>query len=323
MGRRSPSGGLWLGDFSSIAKDGVEGVKIVPLMNWFQKHARSRSCRNPLGLGRFTAPAVDWRVLITALFHTAVSSALPQVPTPSAEPATLLTNIQQVLALGNAALQTNPLPVRLRGVLTAISREDHLLFLQDDPFALSAQLRGGTEGYAPGQLLEVEGVAVASPVQPRIQAENARVIRTARLPGLKWGDVYRITLGDYASRSLLVRGVIRDLLLENEQLVFLVRHGGLHFRVIAPAPPGTVLPRDLIDAEIDVEGACLHITDAQGAIRGFNLMMPGTNYFKLQRPGTTNLFERPLTTIAEFHSRRADPYMRDQDRRNRPGPFPG
>jgi signal transduction histidine kinase len=279
-------------------------------MNYFQNRAYARPCHTAPGLMYCAARALGSRFLIAALSVTTISSAHAQDPALPTTSPILLTNIQQALALGNAVFQTNPRPVRLRGVLTASVPDDRVLYLQDGEFALSAEVREPVESYTPGQLLEVEGVAVASRVQPRIQVENVRVIRISRLPAYKRGDVYKMAAGEDAFRYINIRGVVRDLLWENNRLVHLVRHGGLHFRAVAPAPPGTRLPRELIDAEIDVRGVCVHAVDAQGATRGFNLIMPGTNSFKLLLPGTTNLFDRPLTTIAEFHSRRVDQIMR-------------
>jgi signal transduction histidine kinase len=251
---------------------------------------------------RFWLPAIAFPTFCVACFGQ--TAAGPNSPI-------ILTNIQQVLASGNAALETNPQPVRLRGVLTARSPGRPLLYLQDREFALAAEVRDGMETCTPGQLLEVEGIAVSSPAQPRIRAESVRVISTARLPAPKRGDPYKIVKGEDLSRYLTIRGVVRDLLLENGRLVYLIRHGVLHFRAVAPAPPGTQLPRDLIDAEIDMSGACEHVVDAQGAIAGFSLIMP-TNYFRVRHAGTTTLFDRPLTTIAQFHDRPDQLFMRSK-----------
>jgi len=103
---------------------------------------------------------------------------------------------------------------------------------------------------------------------------------------------------------------VRDMIWESDNLTFLIRHGGLLFRAFASAPPGTRLPRELIDAEIDVRGVCLHFVDPRGRVEGFSLLMPATNQFKVKRRGTTNLFERATTSIADFHQRPSDLFIR-------------
>jgi signal transduction histidine kinase len=238
----------------------------------------------------------------------AAEAELVQVPLTGT--ADVLTNIQQVLAIGNGGLHTNSRPVRLQGVVTGRLVDSRLFYLQDGEFPVSVQLRDTTTNYIPGQRLEVEGIAVSSLLLPRIRATQVRILGTARLPRPTRPDPYRMAAGEDRGRYVVVGGVVRDMIWESDTLTLLLRYGGLHFRAFAAAPPGSRFPRELIDAEIDVQGVCLHFVDPRGRVEGFSLLMPSTNQYRVTRRGATNLFERPLATIAEFQARPSDLFIR-------------
>ena len=98
-------------------------------MNPFADHARPRSCRIGVGLG-WAAPVLQWscRFLFVGLLCTVSAPARAQAPAPPVSPPILLTNAQQIAALGTNST-ADAYTARLQAVVIYVSPQTRRLYV--------------------------------------------------------------------------------------------------------------------------------------------------------------------------------------------------
>jgi hypothetical protein len=212
----------------------------------------------------------------------------------------VLTNIPQVLALSEDALRSGQHEVRIHGVITYIPPGRSRLYIQDGTNAIYADFANALSNCAPGDVVEVAGPVKRGYLVPRIVPTEFRVLGQAPLPEPKRGDVTRLAAGEDAMKFVVVRGTVRDMMMvAGPYLMLLVSDHGATYRVHTPMPDGALVPREWLDAEIEARGMARPISDNYGNAFGFVLYQNSTNFISILRPGSSNLFDRPLRTIRE------------------------
>ena len=217
----------------------------------------------------------------------------PKPPTPRQ-----VTTVGQVVKLRAADFTTGPIEARVQGVVIYISPPTRRLYVQAGEFCVQANLTNSVTEFRDGQLVELTGKVEKSLPVPRLVNVSARVLGTAALPEAIPSSPQRFAVGQDFLRLVKVRGVVRDMTLENGSLMLSLTAEGMTCEYGILAGPAH-LPRELLDAEIEATGFALPFYTPSGNLTGFRFHSPNTNYMRVLSPGNSNLFERPLLTIAE------------------------
>jgi signal transduction histidine kinase len=85
---------------------------------------------------------------------------------------------------------------------------------------------------------------------------------------------------------------------DRNTLMTLATYEGLPYE-LAVATGSFFLPKEWLDAEIEVQGFSYPMYSSSGRATGFRFHVSGTNFVRILSPGISNRFERPLLTIAE------------------------
>lgn len=235
-------------------------------------------------------------VVATCIFRAA--AAAPSA-SPTA-PAVLLTNLQQVLALSNEALSKTNYAVRARAVITYVPPQSSRLYIQDGDAATYLDAAESTNERKAGEIVEFNGSVQRGFLVPRVVAKNLHATGFGPLPEAKPAAPARLAVGEDAMRFVRVRGVVRDLMvLSRHNLMLLVVDGATTYRVFVKMRAASPIPRELLDATIEASGMSRPISDNYGNAFGFVLYQASPELTTVIRPGTPQLFDRPLLTIRE------------------------
>ena len=219
---------------------------------------------------------------------------------PLAPPAAAhaLTTIEQVVKLRAADFTAGPIEARVQGVVIYVSPPTRRLYVQAGEFCVQANLAGPITEFSDGHFVEIAGSVENTLPMPRLINVSARVLGSAPLPEAVASSPQRFAVGKDFLRLVKVRGVVRDMTLENGSLMQSLTTEGLAFEYGIPSGPAH-LPRGWLEAEIEATGFALPFYTASGTLTGFRFHSPTTNYLRVLRPGNFSLFDRPLLTIAE------------------------
>jgi len=218
----------------------------------------------------------------------------------------LLTNVEQVVTLG-----TNPpaggYQARFRAVVTYPSTRR--LYVQEGTHAVQVNLTGAAGGYRPGHWVEVSGSVVPGLPFPRIVKAEASLLGETNLPEPRVTSISRLHSADDAFRWVRVRAVVRDMVSDRNS-VTLVGSDGDDSAEFVIAVNNAPLPRDWLDAEIEVHGIAYPFFSERGVPDFFRMHMPALSFVRVVSPGGSNLFERPVMSIAEASRPPWDPQRR-------------
>lgn len=213
-----------------------------------------------------------------------------------------LTNLQQMLAIGKEAPRLSNYTARVRGVVTFPLDDLSWLYIQDGTNAGLVVYAGEHVDYPVGTLIEAEGTVGAGMWAPFLGNAQVRVIGEARLPEPKEADPLRLAAGEDFARYVKVRGYIRDMTaIPGRWMSLLLSGAGLNYYARIRVPSDFQLPRDWLDAEVEIRGICW-TADAGGRAANFTIHTPSTNanYVTFLRPGSARFFDRPLQRIADL-----------------------
>src|SRR5262245_3640087 len=210
----------------------------------------------------------------------------------------LLTNIQQVVTLDTNTLASALHRARVRGVIIYVSAPTRRLYVQDGDECVQANLTNSVRGFHPGQVVQVEGSIVAGVPFPRILGATANLLGEASLPEAKASSAGRLASGQDAFRLVSARGIVRDMTSDRSVLTLLLTDEWRAFELALPLADAR-LPREWIDAEIEARGTAYPFYNSRNQPNGFRLHSQSLDFVRVITPGVTNLFDRPVMTIAE------------------------
>ena len=217
-------------------------------------------------------------------------------PGALAEQATL-TSLEQVANVGTNLPAKSPVLARFEGVVLYATPGGRRIYVQDGAYGIQASLM--TPGdYHPGQRVAVTGVVDAGLPAPRLSNGVATVQGEAPLPVAPLSTAQRFTQNLDLLRWVRVRGVVRDLVSDRGVLSLLLTAEGLPFETGVQSLEGP-LPGAWLDAEVEITGLCVPTINGAGRITGSRFYTTGTNFVRVIQSGDTNLFDRPLLSIAE------------------------
>ena len=208
-------------------------------------------------------------------------------------PLSLLTNAQQVLALGNEGVRRAPHPVRLRAVVTYPVIRRPWFYVQDATAGILVVCTNLPQEPLAGQLVEILGTAGPGLQAPHVYYAEHRVLGTAPLPSPRRVDPARLAEGEEFGQWISLEGTVLDLFVHPEQLSLLLQEGDHHFvaniRLAAPV----AMPTGWLGARVEVRGICWTEVRADGVPTAFRIHAAGTENVTVLRRGESNVFGWP------------------------------
>jgi PAS domain S-box-containing protein len=214
----------------------------------------------------------------------------------------VFTNAQQVLDLGVEGAARAVHPVRLRGVITLPVATVPWFYLQDSTAGLLVIHTNADYHPQAGQFVEVEGRAGPGQFAAHLFDANVRVLGVAPLPEPLRADATRLAAGEEFGRWVILEGRVHDMALHPQQLTLIMRAGNQPFPARMHLEEPMLLPKDWLDAKVQVQGVCWTLTERDNRAAGFQIHSPGTNFLTLLEPGSSNIFSRPLRSSKELRS---------------------
>jgi diguanylate cyclase (GGDEF)-like protein len=141
--------------------------------------------------------------VVLILLDSAVPRALLCQTSPE------LTTVRQVRSLTPEQASQHR-PVRLKGVITALSGWKSSFFFQDQTAGISIDRASESPVIQPGQMVEVLGLTGPGMFAPVIVAQSVKVLGEGTLPRARLLDSADLTGGKEDSQWLAVRGIVRS-----------------------------------------------------------------------------------------------------------------
>ena len=218
----------------------------------------------------------------------------------------VLDQLTQVLKLSReeAALK---LPVRLRGIITYADPEWRNGFLQDKTGALYVDLDPGLKNLRSGQWVELQGQTSPGGFAPEVLSSAVEVLGTTNLPAPVRVDLEDLADGHLDAHWVEMDGVVRRVeeLSGHVSLSLMTPKG--RFKAIIPGIDSKMLPANLIDAQVSVQGACTSELNVRRQLSGITLHAPGLTHVKILEPPPSDPFAietTPLAAVATFDPNR-------------------
>ena len=231
-------------------------------------------------------------------------SLVTVLPLSAQRPATntpplLLTNAQQIAALSNN-IPPGRYEARFQAVVIYVSPPTRRLYVQNGDLGVQVNLKGPIAGYRVGNLIEASGMVVGGDPALHLTNAAAKVLGDVPLPNPPLISIHNLVRGDETYRYVRVRGTVRDMYAVRSQLTLLLTQGNYPFEAWFQTG-GDPLPRDWMDAEIEVTGhTYLTYSPATGRPTGIRFHATDTNNVRVLKTGLADRFDgRRLLTIAE------------------------
>ncbi|HUO27612.1 MAG TPA: ATP-binding protein [Bryobacteraceae bacterium] len=250
------------------------------------------------------------RVPLTLLAAAWSATAIAGQTAGSPPSLPVLTRVAQIRTLTRAEAARG-YPVRIRAVVTYYSasgpnflgRDTYMsgetpdLFVQDATAGIWVNVPKGSPSLAAGQIVEIQGVTEIPDFAPQIGKPRYRVIGRAPLPVAKPVSLERMLSTGEDSQWVETQGIVREVrLLEGLLTLDVAVTGGRVKAVIAGmhAPA----PKDLVDAEVRIRGACGAIFNNKLQLVGVLLYVPSLKQVEvLQAAGDP--FAKPVERIED------------------------
>lgn len=219
----------------------------------------------------------------------------------------LLTNAQQVIALGVDGARQKPHPVRLRGVVTYPSINiPNRLYVQDETAGIQVAATSLNFQPATGQSVEVEGTAGAGPSYVFINQAQVRLVGTGPLPEPRRVSAVRLAAGEDFAQWVALEATIFDLAVIGSRLVLHAAADDQFFVAHVTCELNQELPVNYRDARVELRGIPWIFYGANDRPSGFRFHVPGTDFVTILRSGHADAFDRPLVTAKELRLVRAN-----------------
>ncbi len=226
----------------------------------------------------------------------------------SEEAPSLLTNVLEIIQLSTNDFAARRYEATIQGVIIAVSVPMRRLYVQDGAEALPVEPTAPVGRLKVGQRVEVRGTVTASTIRHRVTRAVVQVLGDGELPTPAASTVARMIAGKDSMHWTRARGQVRDMIInQNRDLILKLTDQELVFSVRIQEHD-RVLPRHWMDSEIEVTGLSYPYKDEFGRPDTFTFIVQSTNFVRVVRAGSTNLFDRPLQTVAEA-SRQPDAWF--------------
>jgi len=214
---------------------------------------------------------------------------------PAAQP---LTSVQQIRGL-TPEQATRGLQIHVRGIATTVSGWKNSFFFKDKTGSISVNRDERDIKIRSGDLVDIEGITDPGLFAPTIVAKHINVIGSASLPYAPLVTFSRLQGGSEDSQWVAVRGTVRSVdivkMWEHTVASLLVDTGNGQVR-------GLVLeysedPHSLLDAVIEMRGACGTAFNDRRQFVSVSLFVPSLDSIRVTVPGNPDPFRSPLRPL--------------------------
>jgi len=203
------------------------------------------------------------------------------------------------------------IPVIVRGTVTAT--DVVRIFVQDATGGIGIIRAGFREPVVAGDSVEVRGTTTGLGAGLGLNGLTLTKTGTAALPKPEVQTAERLEAGEARHQRVRLSGTVHEVGVSSGMLILQIQSGNASFMAMwqgnLPNAETLVLtPRmDLMDAEVEVEGAAIPQFTITGSRVGFRLVMASEEspHLKVLRPGSADVFTRPLRTLANLRGLKA------------------
>ena len=193
-------------------------------------------------------------------------------------------------------------PVRVTGVVTALSGWKNSFFLQDRTAGISVD-RTDTANVKVGDQVEVRGVSNAGLFAPTILASQVRVAAHVPLPPARQVNYSETSGGQEDSQRIEVKGVVHSArisqLFGHEILQLSVELGGGEMGILLQDFAGLNY-NSLIDSTVRVRGVCSTSFNQRRQFIGLAMFVPDQTGIDIVRPSNQDPFSAPATSASDI-----------------------
>lgn len=228
---------------------------------------------------------------------------VPELPRNVGAVLPTLTQVRQVIDLGMDGARKNPHPVKVRGVITLVvdSRNDWI-YVQDATGGTLVVYTSVEGPLSEGAEVEVDGTADVGAFHTFIAKAAVRVVGRKAMPVPIQTPPAQLAAGADFAQWVRVRGTIRNVARSDWGIIVLGVAQNRFFLTYIRDINGP-MPRNWIDAEIEIDGLNWTETDLASRPIGFRLHVPSPASIRVIQPGHDDPYLRTLVTSAELRRR--------------------
>ena len=225
-----------------------------------------------------------------AFFFTLFFAVVVTAQTP------LLTNVQSVLALDDAALAAKP-ALELRGVITCSDPAYAMLFVQDETGGIFIHQVGAPGKFQAGDQVTVRGTAARGLLLPLAAATEITAQGRAALPAARVISIGTLNTGAPVGERVEVRGVVQRARVSDGHLFLLLVNG--EDRCTVMMPHAGALP-DLLDTRVAVRGVGAATFNRNQQLTGFQLCVQDVSELEVIFRPAVPAWDAPLHACGDL-----------------------
>ncbi len=214
-----------------------------------------------------------------------------------------VTNVWQIRRLDRSQI-TNSIPADVLATVS-FSNPPGDLFVFDKTDGTYVWTTHWPAGLKAGDRVRIRGHVGPGRFAPELDATNITVIGYEPLPPARVADPGRLLAGLEDSEWVRLHGVVSDYTVENDAVRMELLGDYCVVQLLFSAGVRPQGPTNWIGVEINVDGACSTLFNANGQLTGFALRVPRSRDIEQLRPANAGL-PPPLREIPTLLSYRAD-----------------
>jgi diguanylate cyclase (GGDEF)-like protein len=250
------------------------------------------------GMGRGFAKSLRLRALASLLFAIAgapghlLSQRVPE-----------LTTVRAIRSLSSDQV-AQARPVRLRGVVTAVTGWRSSFFLQDATFGIFVNRSTDSPQLKPGQFVELHGVTAPGNFAPVVTTKNITVLGKGKMPPARFLNLDKLTGGKQDSQWLALRGIVRSAAVEpnggRPMLLLSLDIGGGKIVKVWVLDFSDAVWRRLPGATISVRGIVGTVFNDKRQFVDLLLFVSSLSEITVERPSRADPFDLPLRHLGSL-----------------------
>jgi diguanylate cyclase (GGDEF)-like protein len=197
-------------------------------------------------------------------------------------------------------------PVRLRGVVTALSGWQSSFFIQDSAGGISIDPAQPFPQIHAGQEVEIEGVTGSGRFAPIVVANSVTVLGEGRLPTARHIELADVANGNLDSQWVEATGVVVSAAVREawgRKVLFLDLHvgGGTIVSVRVHDFPADSW-RSLTGTSVSARGVCGTVFNDKRQFIGLRLFLNSLDNLQVLQKAPADPFDYPLQRLADLHT---------------------